>query len=49
MWHLEKVFNWNDRIKDYPEETKKMYQRILEAEKEYDELLVDKKLSWRLC
>ena len=26
-----------------------MYQRMFEAEKEYDELLVDKKLPWRVC
>ena len=49
MCNIEIVYNWEDRIKDYSDEVKKQYRRMFEAEKEYEALLVDDTLPWKLA
>lgn len=49
MYHFERVIDWHDRIKDYSEDLKKEYYHMFEIEKEYDALLVDKTLNWKVC
>lgn len=49
MRHVEMVYDWNDRIKDYPENIKQLYYQVWEIEKYFNEILEDKTLNWRNC
>lgn len=49
MASLEIVYDWNDRIKDYSNEVKQLYNKLFEIEKEYDDLLSGENLPWKLC
>ena len=46
--HVEYVRNWEHRIKNYTAEQKRIYATMWESEKEYDQLLIDTSLKWKL-
>lgn len=49
LGHIEKVIDWEDRIKDYPEELKQKYRKMWEVKQVFFDLLDDTSLNWRVC